>query len=252
MDQVESTNTNIEYRICSPSGVYPDQSCVTNSAGLVVNEQLIAVFWDAAVPNIESQLMSTLLLATDFQKGFLKLYLFPFYHQVAVPIEQISSDYLASEIREKVNSQFKLPSDPLPEFDHYRNAKGASLPLLLDGMPYHKTEQLIDEELFLRLFSLLDDNSFTDLFKVIELLVSSSQLSCHFQFQHQANYYLLLAIECCEQLDWIKTHPLIKEWKQKIAASSSLEVADNMSPIEFIKLYKIVITIIRNSLLEVG
>lgn len=251
MTQIEKALNQFEYRLCSSSGSYPSQSIYTESAGLHISDELVAISWLANEPDAKSRLLVSLLLATNFKVGFLKLYPFPFIHQVSLPHNQLSIAQLNQEVKAKLKADYVLPGEVLPEFVQYQNAKGASLPLILDGMPYHQVENLVCEPVFEQISQKLNGQELDELFPIAELLMTSAQLNCHFQFQKQAVHYLLMAIKLAYQLSWFKSHPKIEEWSDKLNGMD-LELTSSMTPIEYINLYRILVTNLKNSFLDVS
>ncbi len=222
----------------------------TEHATFCVNEQLILSAWDPSVENSEAILNTGLILATDARHGFLKLYGLPFIHQIDGGLDENLFSRIQSDILAKIKSNHVADGDILPEFDCYQNAKGASLPLLLNGMPYSKVEGLIEQQDFQRITKSLAIEPNAELLAIGELLVTSARLSCHFQFQSEAMHYLLVAIEKYANTSWAKQHPTLIEYQQKMSQSCIVMLAKALTPIDYIKLYRILSQSLKNSYLD--
>lgn len=240
----------LNYRLCSASGTYPGDSFQTNHAAILVSQKLIVSVWDESVTNAESILNAALLLSASSKLGFLKLYGFPFIHQIDTSFDEHLLVNIEKDIEEKIRNKTVVRGDVLPEFDCYQNAKGASLPLILSGMPYSKVENLINKDLFIEVSKLLEKSDNKHLLVATDLLVASSKLSCHFQFQSEANFYLLMAIEKIICNDCIKPSPLVLEWQKKVEKNDIHSTSLKMNPIEYIKLFNALIVVLKNSLIN--
>lgn len=243
-------NRELKYRLCSASGTYPAQSYYTKNAALLVNQKIIVTIWDSNNADSERVFNTALLLATNSKKGFLKLYGLPFTHEIEANLDNELLGTVQESILSKVANKTVANGDILPEFDCYQNAKGASLPLILSGMPYSKAENLIDDELLQKISNALEQSSDDELLYLADLLITSGKLSCHFQFQTEANHYLLMAVEKVLNLDWLKSSPLMLDWQNRISKETAHEVALKMSPIEYIKLFNSITTSLRTGYLN--
>lgn len=225
----------------------------TQNAALCVNEKLIVTVWDGSIENSEQILNASLLLATNHKKGFLKLYALPFVHQLELDGEVSFDEHLLSDIQsdilQKIETKFVADGGVLPEFDCYQNAKGASLPLILSGMPYSKTADLINQQEFIQISAALTAQINHDLVHLVDLLLSSARLSCHFQFQAEANHYLLQAIDKFTVLSWSNVQPSLLQYQQKMQAGCAISLANSMSPIEYIKMYRVLAQSLKTSYL---
>ena len=95
------------------------------------------------------KLQAAILLATNKQNGFIKLYSFPYKHQLIVEQKtELNHELVTQDITYKKNNAYRAPEETIPEFDMYENAKGASLPLLLGGTYYNAFDNLIVEDDF--------------------------------------------------------------------------------------------------------
>ncbi len=248
-EKFTGSKNSLEYIVCSPLGSYPSQSIALTSSGIYIKDEMICLAYPSHLPFQKEMLITALLTANNFKQGFLKLYFLPFTHKLDSFDEANISEQLVGDLKHKKAESFVANGDILPEFDQYENAKGASLPLALGGVPYHRINNLVCEEIFLSVMEAIQSRNFPELFEIIELLQESSQLSCHLQFQVQASHYLLQAIILLNETDWAKQHPLINEWLAKAHVNHSFKLAKSISPIEYVKLYKAVVTSIKNSIL---
>ncbi|MRX28178.1 hypothetical protein [Kangiella sp. HZ709] len=252
MEQEENTGSknSLEYIVCSPLGSYPSESFTLSANGIYIKDEMICLAYPAHLPFQKEMLVTALLTANNFKQGFLKLYLLPFTHTLDSFDAANISEQLVGDLKHKKSESFVANGDILPEFDQYENAKGASLPLALGGVPYHRINNLVCEENFSSVMEAIQSKDYPELFEIIELLQESSQLSCHLQFQVQASHYLLQAIILLNEIDWAKQHPLLNEWLNKNLANHSFKLAKGINPIEYVKLYKTVVITIRNSILS--
>ncbi len=240
----------LEYRICSSSGTYPEHSLITDDSALLVSQQLIISIWDMSKKNEEQILNAGLLLATDFKHGFLKLYGFPFTHTIEVTNSDNLLQLVEADIQQKSINKIVLEGDVLPEFDCYQNAKGASLPLLFNGLPYSKSKGLIDVDAFEKITKGLRKSFSKDLIEITDLLVISSKLSCHFQFQAEACLYLLEAVRKYRELSWVRTQPILKDWNEQLKIKDPFLLSKKVGPIEYIRIFRVMVNSIKNGYLN--
>lgn len=243
-----------KYSICSPSGTFPEKRLKCDFGGLYINDELVVLTWNDEYPNAQQKILTALLISNDFNFGFFKLYLLPFKHSLVVDKTAELLNLIGNDIRLKVDTKYVLPNDIFPEFDHYQNSKGASLPVILNGIPYHKVNSLVNSDCFDLLISELDKESKKrkndDLLIISDYLLRSSKLSCHFQFQQEANHYLISALEFYKSLDWYEANEALCEWQVKLEQSSCLELAKTINPIEYVQFYKLLLTRIKNAYLD--
>lgn len=226
-----------DYIICSPLGTYTRAELHSKQGAFLADDELVVFAFDCASPDAFRKTLINLTLASDMSVGLMKVYLMPFKHRIYDDISQLSLEQIKRDIRDKSSSAYKLPSEVFPEFDQYQNAKGASLPLILGGTHYHFVDNALNVQRFEKLNSEIDEVYTKSLFAVCKIMQHAAQLSCHLQFQTQANHYLLLALLQMKSSRWYKPQPVFIDMLQRIDDADELQVAFDMTPIEHVRLY---------------
>lgn len=181
------------YQLFSPLGTYPRQTLHCNFGSYYFSEQCAFVVTnELSSADHLLKLQAAILLSGNRKKGFIKLYSLPYQHQIILPQDtKIDYPLITEDIAYKKSHHYRAPEETIPEFELYENAKGASLPLLLGGTFYNAFDELIAEDDFKDICNALENIDSEELNLSLTTLLSSNQLSCHFQFQQQANFALL-------------------------------------------------------------
>ena len=196
-----SSSRCYHYRLMSPLGVYLPFDIKVDGAALVSNDSLVAFITDD-IEQTEYLLEVALLISSAEASSNLRFYPLPYTHQlISAQPKQLSAQVLSTEIQRKVSEAYTIKGDIVPEFDWYENAKGASLPPVLGGVSYRWTNSHIDIAFVTELFNRLRMLPRHKIRGAVFSLLSSNQLSCHFQFQQQATAELLDALRLLQAVE---------------------------------------------------
>lgn len=233
------------YRIFSPLGAYPAHSLSSPLGQLIVEKDLVALaFKDNRQAN-DVKFMLAMLLSVDADKGFLKLYPFPYKHFFVSASYQITPQQLQSDIKQKLSDHYRQSGETIPEFDLYQNAKGASLPIILGGTLYSTFSDLIDQRQFNLISDVLHQTNNGQLNLVFKSLLLSNQNSCHFQFSQQAVLFLLDALILFEgflgkaKIDSSRLQTLLAQLgdTRTDALIAKYQLAESITPLEYNKAF---------------
>lgn len=233
------------YRIFSPLGAYPAQGLTSPLGQLIVEKDFIALAFKDNRQAYDLKFMLAMLLSVNDEKGFLKLYPFPYKHFFESVSYQVLPQKLHYDIKQKLSDQYRQSGETIPEFDLYQNAKGASLPIILGGTLYSTFDGLIDTHQFNLLSDVLyqkNDGRFNLLCKA---LLMSNQNSCHFQFSQQAVLFLLDALMLFEDLmgkikiESSRLQTLLAQLgdNKSDALIAKYQLAESMTPMEYHKAF---------------
>lgn len=250
------------YRLFSPLGIYPKQSLRSDLGYFCFDQDCIAVAVDELAPgDYELKLQAAILLALKEDNGFIKLYPFPYQHQLIVDdAGELDGAQLCADIKQKKSSQYRGLEETIPEFDLYENAKGASLPMILGGTLYNAVEKLVNKLEFIVLSEKLKEQKSEALNLCLSSLLASNQLSCHLQFQQQTNLNiinsLLFYAKFRQESSGKKiANPSLAEiilgyQSSNCSESYKQQLAKDMSPKEYIKLYQALCNNLKKDLLS--
>ena len=257
----EISQSNVQhytYRIFSPLGAYPAQSLSSPLGQLMVEKDFIALAFKDNRQAYDLKFMLAMLLSVNDDKGFLKLYPFPYKHFYDSASYQISSQKLHQDIKQKLSDQYRQSGETIPEFDLYQNAKGASLPIILGGTLYSTFDELIDTHQFNLLSDILyqkKDGRFNLLCKSV---LMSNQNSCHFQFSQQAVLFLLDALILLEdfmgntKIDSSRLQTLLAQLgdNKSDALIAKYQLAESMTPLDYHKAFDALCHVLTRHLLK--
>lgn len=202
MDEVkEVVVAEWEYRLMSPMGVYPKCEVHTEDASLVVADSVIAIA--CLGQRAKQDFLNTAILCSSVATSEdLRLYPFPYNHQLlsSSPRADIGQQ-LSDDIRQKRSTDYAIEGETIPEFDWYENAKGASLPPILNGTPYHFVDTKIDSDVIHQLYQSLKTSICPKLVGASRALNQSNALSGHFQFRAEANGLLLDSLRLMQEVE---------------------------------------------------
>ncbi|RDX37837.1 hypothetical protein DZA50_01430 [Kangiella sp. HD9-110m-PIT-SAG07] len=191
-----------QYRLMSPMGVYPSSDIHIDGAGLVVTESLVAVACPNAELGNENILRAAILCSSVAASDSLRFYSFPNRHQLLDPCVQSQlGEQLSFDVRQKQAAEYVEQGETVPEFDWYENAKGASLPPILDGTDYHLVDIELDVKCIQALYKALKTSNCPKLIGASKALIASNALSCHYQFRQEACGLLLDGLRLMQEVE---------------------------------------------------
>ncbi|MBD3668209.1 MAG: hypothetical protein HUJ16_09630 [Kangiella sp.] len=244
-DNSQSDTKHFTYRIFSPLGAYPAKSLSSPLGQLIVQKDFIALAFNDNRQSNDLKFMLAMLLSVNDEKGFLKLYPFPYKHFFDTHSFQVTPENLHQDIQQKLSDQYRQSGETIPEFDLYQNAKGASLPMILGGTLYSTFEDLINTEQFHRLSDILYQKKDGRFNLLCKSLLMSNQNSCHFQFSQQAVLFLLDALMLCEdylgrsRIDSSRLQNLLTQLgdDKTDALIGKYQMAESMTPMDYHKTF---------------
>lgn len=193
-----------QYRLMSPLGTYPNDSISVDGATLFVENDLVVLCTTEDIDGVELFLKASMLLSDKAASDNLRFYAFPFLHQIEPDkTTDVDSTTIKQDISHKKALLFREKGNTVPEFDWYENSKGASLPPLLGGASYNWYRGQLNNEMVRDLFNHLKQHKCGRLKGALTALVQSNQISCHFQFHHQAVGLLLDALCFMQSIEGI-------------------------------------------------
>ncbi|NVK22889.1 MAG: hypothetical protein HWD86_10245 [Kangiellaceae bacterium] len=236
---------DFEYHLFSPLGTYPHQTLSSCLGHFIVEKDFIVMSYEQDKPQNHNKLLIAILLSCKERHGFTKLYPLPFAHHILESYDAINGDVLRQDMMQKIEQKYRAIGETFPEFDLYQNAKGASLPLVLGGTIYNTLNNLIDETLFHGLSDIVDGVSDQKIQLIFEALILSNQAGCHLQFQQQAIMSLIDAVVLIDSIGAAdqRLAATLQQLLAQLGTSNSdlivsrYQLAQNISPIEYIKLF---------------
>lgn len=245
VDVGQSAEQHYTYRIFSPLGAYPAESLSSPLGQLIVEKDLVALAFKNSGRAYDLKFMLAMLLSVNDDKGFLKLYPFPYKHIFESRSYQITGQQLQFDIKHKLSEHYRQSGETIPEFDLYQNAKGASLPIILGGTLYSTFTDLIDRHQFNLLSDVLYQSNNGLLNLICKSLLMSNQNSCHFQFSQQAVIFLLDALVLFEDLigiskvDSSRLQTLLAQLgdNKPDAVIAKYQLAESITPMEYHKAF---------------
>lgn len=246
---VAGTSQSVEqyytYRIFSPLGAYPAQGLTSPLGQLIAEKDFIALAFKDNRQAHDLKFMLAMLLSVNDDRGFLKLYPFPYKHFFESRSYQITPKQLQFDIKQKLSEQYRQSGETIPEFDLYQNAKGASLPIILGGTLYSTFDGLIDTHQFNLLSDVLYQKNDQRFNLLCKSLLMSNQNSCHFQFSQQAVLFLLDALMLfedfmgIEKIDSSRLQTLLTQLgdNKTDALIAKYQLAESITPMEYHKTF---------------
>ena len=255
---LQSDVQHYTYRIFSPLGAYPAQSLSSLLGQLIVEKDFIALAFKDNRQAHDLKFMLAMLLSVNDDKGFLKLYPFPYKHFFNSASYQVSPEKLHKDIQQKLSDHYRQSGETIPEFDLYQNAKGASLPIILGGTLYSTFEGLIDTHQFNLLSDILYQKKDGRFNLLCKSLLMSNQNSCHFQFSQQAVLFLLDALVLLEdytgssKIDSSRLQGLLTQLGDNKTDTliAKYQLAESMTPLDYHKAFDALCHVLTRHLLK--
>ncbi|AOE50834.1 hypothetical protein [Kangiella sediminilitoris] len=247
-----------QYRLMSPMGVYPKSTISVDEATLFVDDDLVVLSSTDDLDGVEIYVKASILISNQQLSDNLRFYAFPYLHQLDSEIKSsVDMVTIKSDIQMKRKQHFRSKGGTVPEFDWYENAKGASLPPILGGAPYHWLQTDIDESIIRNLYNRLKQQRCSRLRAALTALVGSNQMSCHFQFHQQAVGLLLDALRLAQEVEGLHLdRAQIKTILSQLGDSaddyliSRQQMAQKVGPIDYHRLFVQTCTQFRKYLLD--
>lgn len=257
-DTLQSDVQHYTYRIFSPLGAYPAQGLNSPLGQLIVEKDVIALAFKDNRQAHDLKFMLAMLLSVNDDKGFLKLYPFPYKHFFISASYQVSPEKLHKDIKQKLSDHYRQSGETIPEFDLYQNAKGASLPIILGGTLYSTFDELIDPHQFNLLSDILYQKKDGRFNLLCKSLLMSNQNSCHLQFSQQAVLFLLDALILLEdymgsnKIDSSRLQTLLTQLGDNKTDSliAKYQLAETMTPLDYHKAFDAVCHVLTRQLLK--
>ncbi|MBV35226.1 MAG: hypothetical protein CMP47_07175 [Rickettsiales bacterium] len=232
------------YRLMSPIGVYPRSEIHADDISLVVTDSLVALASSGDGTNQE--LFYTAILTSSVAASeHLRLYPFPYQHQLLDSCSpQGLGKQLEFDVRQKLVAEFATEGETVPEFDWYENAKGASLPPILNGTGYHFADIEIDITCAQHIYQMLKSSACPKLAGASKALNQCNALSAHFQFREEASGLLFDCLRLMQEVD--DFHAVSAQLSTVLTQLgdsaedyliSRQQMSKNLSPIEFHRVF---------------
>lgn len=258
VDASASAVQHYTYRIFSPLGAYPAKSLSSPLGQLIVEKDFIALAFKDNRQSHDLKFMLAMLLSVNDDKGFLKLYPFPYKHFFVSASYQVLPQKLHQDVKQKLSDHYRQSGETIPEFDLYQNAKGASLPIILGGTVYSTFDGLIDSHQFNLLSDILYQKKDGRFDLICKSLLLSNQNSCHFQFSQQAVLFLLDALILFEdfvgrsRVDSSRLQTLLTQLGDNKTDSliAKYQLAESMTPLDYNKAFDALCHALTKSLLK--
>lgn len=232
------------YRLMSPIGIYPRTEIHADDASLVVTDSLVA-FASSGDGTNEALFNAAVLCSSVTASEHLRLYPFPYQHLLLDSCNpQGLGKQLEFDVRQKLVADYAVEGETIPEFDWYENAKGASLPPILNGTDYHFADIEIDISGVQRIYHILKSSACAKLAGVCKALNQSSALSAHFQFKEEASGLLFDCLRLMQEVDSFHTDSAqLSSLLAQLGDNaedyliSRQQMSKNLSPIGFHRLF---------------
>ncbi|WP_223670202.1 hypothetical protein [Kangiella shandongensis] len=191
-----------QYRLMSPLGTYPKSTISVDEATLFVDDDVVVLSTTDDMDEVETLFKASILISSQQASDYIRFYAFPYLHLIDTKQgASVDLGTIKEEIQRKQEDLFCVKGDTVPEFDWYENARGASLPPILGGALYNWFQFDVEKNIVRELFNQLRQHRCGRLRSALAALVSSNQMSCHFQFHQQAVGLLLDALRLAQEVD---------------------------------------------------
>lgn len=195
-------NNGLQYRLMSPLGTYPRPrgAISVDGAELLADNDLVVILASNDIDTTELFLKAAIILSSPQASDGLRLYGFSSKHSLNDGSGNLL-ECVKADVQSKRHQLSTVEGNTIPEFDWYENAKGASLPPILGGAEYHWLEHPLELLVVRDLFNRLKQHQCSRLRGALTTLLSSNQMSCHYQFHHQSIGLLLDSLRLAQEIE---------------------------------------------------